>query len=269
MHQPHTQLSEAISTRTRHVAQRFTDAAQHYDGHAHIQKRVASNLWTWAKTFLEQAPPEACLDIGSGTGFLTAHLLKAYPDTPIHVIDTSQGMLDELKKKHPHANLVSHCGNGETFHLCPWALDIPKSSIAFSNLCIQWFDQPAQALASWLHVADKIVLSVLLDGSFEAWRAAHHSTHQACGLQKLPSLAEFDEALQHIQATGEFRLEHKVENLVDVHPDGLSFVRSLRAIGADTPRPGHRPARLRPVLESLGSDCAMNYRVAYYFLERT
>ena len=61
---------------------------------------------------------------------------------------------------------------------------------------------------------------------------------------------------------------HHTKNFLDHHPDGLSFARSLRAIGADQPRVNHTPVNLRKVISALGEACTMNYHIGFYYLER-
>lgn len=207
------------------------------------------------------------MDVGSGTGFLTEHLLARYPNTTTHAIDLAQGMLDELKRKHPNANLKTHCLNGED--LAVEKLWVPNHSLLMSGMCAQWFVDLEGAIRKWLSVSNTVAFSILLDGSFQAWQAAHDEASQPCGLRILPT----GQHLQHIIQTliGEglvARCAKHTKEFLDHHTDGLSFARSLRAIGADTPRHNHRPANLRKVIHALGEACTLNYNLGFYCLER-
>ena len=72
------------------VASRFSAAADSYDRHAGIQSRVASRL----TGLLANRPViKSILEIGCGTGLLTAKLAKKFPLAAICATDISKGMI--------------------------------------------------------------------------------------------------------------------------------------------------------------------------------
>lgn len=247
---------------------RFSGAAQQYDHHARVQKHAAAHLWHWVQPKLNpEHPPLACIDVGSGTGFLTEHLLTRFPHTPIHAVDIAPGMLSELARKHPTPQLKTHLLNGE--ELAVEKLWVPSHSLLVSSMCAQWFNDLEDAIRKWLSVSNTLAFSVLLDGSFQAWHAAHRDTDQACGLRALPTAETMQGIVQTLAAEGLVaQHQHHNKDFLDHHPDGLSFARSLRAIGADMPRTHHRPANLRKVVHALGEACTMNYHIGFYWLQR-
>ncbi|HEX4856110.1 MAG TPA: hypothetical protein VFV28_04815, partial [Limnobacter sp.] len=94
-------------------------------------------------------------------------------------------------------------------------------------------------------------------------------TAQKSGLRQLPTLEQLQIIMQRLAAEGlAANTAHHVKAFLDHHPDGLSFARSLRAIGADQPRPNHKPVNLRKVISALGEACTMNYQIGFYYLER-
>ena len=253
---------------TQPISARFSQAARQYDQHAPLQKQVAYDLFHWANRQLSAGyRPKSCLDIGSGTGFLTTHLLNHYPDTPTHAIDQAPGMLAELVRKHPTPRLTTQCLDGET--LTPEQLNLPKPTLLMSSMCAQWFNTLEHALRNWLNLADTLAFSILLNNSFEAWHTAHTQSKQPCGLHPLPSHTHIEGILQQFTQQGLVaHCNSHTHTYQEQHPNGLSFARSLRAIGADTPQPNHRPANLRPVLSRLKTGCTMNYHIGFYYVER-
>ncbi len=250
------------------ATRRFSDAARDYDHHARVQKHSAQHLCQWLDQILPaDFKPKACVDVGSGTGFLTDHLLTKFPESAVHAVDLAQGMLTELKRKYPTERLHTHLLNGE--ELAVEHLWIPNQSLLISGMCAQWFNNIEEAIRRWLSVSNTVAFSVLLDGSFQAWEVAHEETGQTSGLRKLPSNDELQDVLHTLAAEGLVaNTSHHTKNFLDHHPNGLSFARSLRAIGADQPRTNHKPVNLRKVISALGNACTMNYRIGFYCLER-
>jgi malonyl-CoA O-methyltransferase len=251
------------------ISAQFSKAATQYDQHAPIQQQVANDLWAWAQPLLPNPfTPQHCVDVGCGTGFLTQHLLSHYPNTPVHAVDMAQGMLNTVQNKHPSPHLHTHQLNGET--LTPEQLRTQTPCLLASSMCAQWFQNLDQALHHWLNTANIVVFSVLLHPSFDAWRQAHTQAQQPCGLRQLPTHEHILSLIEQCQAQG---LLHQHKHLqgtyLEHHPDGLSFARSLRAIGAHTPHPAHKPANLRPVLAQLKNGCTLNYQLGFYCLERS
>ena len=207
--------------------------------------------------------------MGSGTGFLTAQLLSQYPGTVVHAVDMAQGMLNQLALKIPNTDqLQLHLLDGEQLERAHFRL-APKSLLV-SGMCAQWFNELGATLERWLSISDTVAFSILLDGSFQAWVAAHRATGQNCGLRKLPSTAQLEQELAKLHAQGLYsRVVHHRKDFLDHHTDGLSFARSLRAIGADLPKANHKPASLRRVIEHLGEGCTINYNIGFYLLQRS
>lgn len=257
----HLEIPQATATR-------FSSAARDYDQHARIQKHAALHLCNWLDQMLpENFAPKACVDVGSGTGFLTEYLLNKFPQRPVHAVDLAKGMLTELERKCPNTHLHTHQLDGET--LSVEHLWIPSQSLLVSGMCAQWFSQIEEAIRRWLSVSNTVAFSVLQDGSFQAWHAAHEESQQTCGLQPLPNSEQMHGMLDTFVKEGlVVNAAQHTKEFLDHHPDGLSFARSLRAIGADMPRKNHNPVNLRKVIAALGDGCTMNYQIGFYYLER-
>lgn len=250
------------------ASRRFSDAARDYDHHARVQKHSAQHLCQWLDQMLPaNFNPKACVDVGSGTGFLTEYLLNKFPESAVHAVDLAQGMLTELTRKYPTERLHTHLLNGE--ELAVEHLWIPNHSLLISGMCAQWFGNIEEAIRRWLSVSNTVAFSVLLDGSFQAWEVAHEDTGQTSGLRPLPRDDDLQDIMKALVAEGiAASTAHHTKNFLDHHPDGLSFARSLRAIGADQPRINHTPVNLRKVISALGEACTMNYHIGFYYLER-
>lgn len=249
-------------------ARRFSKAAAQYPHHARVQQRAAQHLWQWAKPALADTPaPKACVDVGCGTGTLTRLVMDSLPGVPMHAVDIAPGMLQALRDNVPSdAPLHTHLLDGETLSL--EQLWIPTQSLLVSNMCAQWFNDLDAAVRRWLTVSDTLAFSVLLDDSFTVWKDAHTTCDQPCNLRRLPTRPEIDQLLNGLRSEGlaQHTALHTHEFL-DQHPNGLSFARGLRAIGADVGQTG-QPAQLWRVLSHLNQPCTFNYHLAFVLIQR-
>jgi trans-aconitate methyltransferase len=78
--------------------------------------------------------PLRVLDLGAGTGLFAALLLARYPDATVHLLDASQGMLEEARQRFGGDPAVSYAlGDMATADISgPWALVI--SALAIHHL---------------------------------------------------------------------------------------------------------------------------------------
>jgi malonyl-CoA O-methyltransferase len=252
-------------------SKRFSGAAKQYDDHARVQRQSSQFLWSWLSQLLpNEFEPKACLDIGCGTGYMTQLLLEHYPYATVHAIDIAPGMLEHIQSTWGRGftdRLHTHLMDGEQLAL--EHLWVPNNSLTVSNMCAQWFKNLDQTLRGWLSVSNTVVFSVLLEGSFAAWKQAHLDAGEICGLRSLPCFDEIQTLLKHFETEGLCIETHSFQKeYLEQHSGGLSFARSLRAIGADTPEQHHKPVKLRKVITHLGDVCTLNHRIGYFFLRR-
>jgi malonyl-CoA O-methyltransferase len=215
----------------------FDRAGPRYDAAAALQARVATELLSRLETFAFE--PAAVLDLGAGTGRVTAELRRRYPRARLIALDLSLGMLKEARR---HQRLWRRfarvCADAQRLPLAPGSVDL-----VFSNLMLQWCQPPDAALAE--------VRRVLKPGGFFAF-----STFGPDTLKELRAAWAEADALTHVNR---FIDLHDVgdavsraglaEPVLDVdrieltYPDTLSLMRDLNAIGAHNVTAG-RPRSL-------------------------
>jgi tRNA (cmo5U34)-methyltransferase len=83
-----------------HIRQAFNRFAQDYDAQREYvipEMREYYGAAVWA---MEAASPTpAILDVGAGTGLLSAYLLEKFPDARLTLMDISEKMLDQARKR--------------------------------------------------------------------------------------------------------------------------------------------------------------------------
>lgn len=255
---------------TTEAAQRFARAAANYERAAQVQREVAVRFDAWLGECGAGAAdiPRRIAEIGCGTGFL-AHCLRArFPQASLHCTDLAAEMLEQCRLA-LHADHNAG-GEGISFAVCDGrtAVFSPRPDWIVSSMCFQWFDDLDAALRHHLGQCKMLAFSLLLDGSFGRWRAAHHAANVEPGLRSLPSHESMQELIDTLRAAGCVSRVRMHRLCIDEqHADGLSFARALRAIGADAPHPAHRPANLWPVLRQLEEGFTANYEIGFYRIE--
>jgi malonyl-CoA O-methyltransferase len=243
----------------RAAAERFSIAAERYEQAAHIQKQAASLFDAWLAE-LDLDAPQHIAEIGCGTGLLTHLLRERFPHALLHATDLAPAMIDYCRHKFRADELVRYAvcdGRDARFDPAPdWIV---------SAMCFQWLHPLRSVLLHHLAQGKILAFSLVLDGSFSAWRSAHARAGADHGLRRCP---DFDALLMQCHGVGAARVHAQRIILTESHADGLAFARSLRAIGADQPRDNHHPANLRPVLRQLQNGCDANYEIGFFCIER-
>ena len=232
------------------VADSFGRAA-HYDAHAAVQRIVAEKL---ADRILSLPLPEAArvLEIGCGTGFLGLQLVDRMPQARWLMTDIAPAMIERARQRlGDRPNLAFAAMDGEHPDVAG------RFDLICSSLSFQWFGDLPAAIARLrrrLSPGGMLVFTTLAEDSFFEWRRAHGDL--AAGTRDYPSA-------QMLAAMG---LEVAIETIPMAHKSAREFLRSVKGIGAGTPRSGHRPltpAELRAVMGRFeAKGCVASYMVA-------
>jgi len=239
--------------RKHRVAAAFAAAATTYDSAAEAQDRAAAALA--ARVLAAGLPPSPrVLEIGCGTGLLTRRLLPVLGGRWL-VTDLAEAMVAAAREALPGAAAEFRVMDGEHPNAPPGGFDL-----VVSNLAAQWFGDlgaALRALRRCLAPNGRMMLTTLGAGSFAEWRAAHSGLGLACGTQAYPAAEQLADMLDPGARV-------IAEPIAVRYADGRAFVGALKAIGAATPAPGHRPLKpgeLKRVLAALGAPATITYEV--------
>lgn len=240
------------------VVQRFNAAARTYDAHSAAQRHAARRLAERLVTL--GLPPRArILEIGCGTGHLTELLLLHLPGAAILASDIAPAMVTACRARlaqRPRPIGFAVMAGSQPAAAGPFDL-------VCGNLVAQWFDDLPRALlrlAALLAPGGVLLLSLPGQDTFREWRLAHEAHGLTPGARPMPSR----EACLAALPPGDNQIES--ERWSARYADGLDFLRTLRAIGADTPASGHAPltaGQLRRVLATLGPQPSLSYQFLY------
>ena len=241
-------------------------SARDYDRNARVQHDVARDL---AKRIAALDLPDnpRILEIGCGTGFLTRALIDAGIGGEWLVTDIAPAMIDRCKAR---------VGEGpcRRFGVMDGEYGLPETGeydLVCSSLAMQWFDDQGMGLARMLRTlrpGGHCLFATLGAGTFAQWRAAHEAQGLEAGTRHFAPVAEL-EAMNMDARVGDLVIQNRVED----HADALAFLRSLRAIGAGTPQPSHRPlgpAEMRRVMARFEQQgAAVTYEVVIGHFRRS
>lgn len=93
------QVPQVIDIDKERVRRNFNRYATQYDHYAVVQRWMGDELLRYIHEALWYEPPRRILEIGCGTGALTAQLLDRFPEAQLTVLDLSDRMIEETRKR--------------------------------------------------------------------------------------------------------------------------------------------------------------------------
>lgn len=232
------------------LARHFGRAAPGYEHHARVQARAAQALVEAARGRLRVAGPRV-LDVGCGTGLLTARLLDAWPGAELLALDLAEGMV--------RAAAFRLVGRPVRFAVGDIEAGFPKErfELVASSMALQWVNDPAAVLrgaAGCLTADGLLAVAVPVEGTLKELRAAYAAAADDLGLSnwRHPGL-EFQEAGRWEEwVRGSFRdVEMQEEVVVERHPDALAVLEAIRGVGGNDCAGGAGPAAVRLLRRAL------------------
>jgi len=125
----------------REVRRAFGRAAAGYDAAAELQQRVRGELLE--RLDLVRIDPSAVLDLGAGTGHAALALKRRYPKAQVVALDLAESMLREAGRRQTLIRRFRRvCADAACLPFRPASFDI-----VFSNLMLQWCDDPDRVFA--------------------------------------------------------------------------------------------------------------------------
>jgi malonyl-CoA O-methyltransferase len=215
----------------------FDRAGGTYESAAQLQARVAQELLTRLDTFGFE--PRVVLDLGAGTGRVTAELKRRYPRAQVLALDLSFGMLKAARHNlRLWRRFARVCADAQRLPLKGASVDL-----VFSSLMLQWCQPLDAALAEVRRVlkaegffAFSTFGPATLQELRRAWAAADDYNH----VNHFIDVHDVGDALVRAGFT-EPVLD--VDRLELLYPDALALMRDLKAIGAHNVTAG-RPRTL-------------------------
>jgi malonyl-CoA O-methyltransferase len=204
----------------------FTRAAADYEQTAVLQRQVGDLLLE--RLQVVTGTPARVLDVGAGTGRLTALIKKRFPKSEVIALDLSTGMLRQARR---------HAGWWRPFRRVAGdaqALPFADASIDLlvSNLCLQWCGDLKSALYEFRRVLKPggwLLFTSFGPDTLKELRAAWGAADQRAHVHVFLDMHDVGDA---VLAQGFVDPMFDVERFVLTYADARTLMRELKAIGA-------------------------------------
>ena len=216
------------------IRRNFDRAAGGYDQVAVLQQTVGERLLD--RLNVVRLQPARILDLGSGTGRLSAQLAQRYDPARVVQLDLSYNMLKQSSRNRK-------C-TGENCLLCADAENLPIADecveFAFSNLMFQWVTRLDRALAEIYRTL--LPGGLLLFSTFgpdslvelrESWSGVDDHVH----VNAFTDMHDLGDALVR---AGFVDPVMETETFTLVYDDGRALMRELKSLGAGNVNTGRR-----------------------------
>lgn len=223
----------------RQVGRAFSRAATRYDEAAALQRevgdRLAESLPYYEDKALGSRTPGVVLDVGCGTGHLTARVQQRWPKAQVIGLDLAPGMAREAQRRlSARRGLLDFARRPSIVRADAVALPLREASVdvIVSNLCLQWVEDLDAVFAGFRRVLKPdglLLVSTFGLQTLMELREAFSQADDAPHVSPFVDIARFGDALV---AAG-FRdpvLDRDVFRLAQ--PDLASIMRELRTLGA-------------------------------------
>ena len=250
-------MRDALALDKRLVRRSFERAAATYDMAAVLQNEVCRRMLE--RLDYIRLAPKAVLDAGSGTGNAVAGLAGRYPGARMIALDLALGMVRRARARRPWwrrvtgrgARLAAVCGDIEQLPLAAGS-----AGMVWSNLTLQWVNEPQQAFAEMHRVLEPgglLMFSTFGPDTLKELRAAFPGADPHTHVNRFIDMHDIGDRLI---ACGYADPVMDMEIVTLTYPDVRSLMRELKSIGARNMTRG-RPAGLGSRL--LLDEVAKNY----------
>lgn len=210
----------------RAVAASFGAASATYEAAAVLQAQVREEMLT--RLTLLPAPPQAVLDLGTGTGLGALAIKRLFPRARVTAADIAAPMLQLARRRSRFWRRI-HCVEADAREL-PFADG--SFDLVFSNLMLQWLQPPDSALAQMRRVLRPGGLLLLSSFGPEtlhelraAWRAADEGVH-------VNGFIDVHDLGSALQRAGFLEPVLDVDRHLRHYPDARALMRELKSLGA-------------------------------------
>jgi malonyl-CoA O-methyltransferase len=260
------------------LAQQFSAAAERYDEWATAQAEIARRLM---RQLPREFAPALMVELGCGTGLLSAQLLGRYPAARLVGIDLADGMVEHCCRSFQAAcGVPSPRARFVTGDVEDRAMLVPGAGLIASSCVAQWFADLPATLAMWaqaLAPGGLMAFACLVEGSFCELESAYY---EAAGRGFRGLCLPAPEALPALfHGCGLRTVTCAQDAVMARYASARAALRSFQEIGADFQgQPGREalgPAALRRLLAAYDrqSDAqgmvTVTHRVQYVIAERS
>ncbi len=233
-------MDNGLALDKRLMRRAFEQAAAGYDAAAVLQHEVCRRMLSRLDFVTLQ--PAAILDAGCGTGNVIAALRARYPRAVLYALDIAAGMVRQARARMPWwqralgRGVVPVCGDLEELPLRTAAVDL-----VWSNLALQWVNEPPRAMAQLRRVlapGGLLMFSTFGPDTLKELRAAYAGADRYTHVNRFIDMHDLGDMLVH---AGFADPVMDMEYITLTYADVRAVMRDLKAIGAHNVTAGRQP----------------------------
>lgn len=228
------------------IASSFSKAAVSYDLCAHLQRQVGRRLMAGLPAGLK---PQTMVDMGCGTGQLTAELAERFPEALCLGIDLAQGMLEFASRQ--ESTVLWFCADAESPALMGQSVDL-----IYSNFTFQWCHHLHQLMSEQFRLLRSggwLAFTTVGPQSLLELRRAWGRVDDRVHVNRFAPLETIEEALV---CAGFDIVDWRTEMTTRHYPQLTDLTGELKGLGAHNVNAGRHTGLT-------GKNCIARFRQAY------
>lgn len=185
--------------------------------------------------------PQRILELGCGTGRLTARLRQHWPQAEIQAIDVAESMLPIARERVPDAHFI--LADAESY------APVGQFDLVISNATAQWFADPAGSLARF--PCQQLAFSTFTANTFCELRNCFAAAGEQDRILPMPTAGHWRALAAQLGTIENYELRNEQRQFASVH----KFVDTIRRSGAANAYAAKplRPSRWREVVQDYES----------------
>jgi malonyl-CoA O-methyltransferase len=233
-------VNNELALDKRLLRRAFEKAAAGYDAAAVLQHEVCRRMLSRLDYIKHR--PAAVLDAGTGTGNVIAALRTRYPHAALYALDIALAMVERVRSAVPwwqrvrRRGVLPVCGDIEQLPLRNAAV-----GMVWSNLALQWVNEPPRAFAEFRRVlapGGLLMFSTFGPDTLKELRAAYAGADRYTHVNRFVDMHDLGDMLVH---AGFAAPVMDMEYMTLTYAGVRALMRDLKAIGAHNVTAGRRP----------------------------
>jgi malonyl-CoA O-methyltransferase len=208
----------------------FEQVARRYDEHAVLQHEVGRRMIE--RLDLIRLQPRHVTDIGCGTGRATVALAQRYSGAQVVAVDLATAMLLHARQRLPlrlrwQRRFHYVCADAECLPLADACTDM-----VFSNLTLQWCNEPDRAFREFHRIATPGGLVMFSTFGPDTLKELRDSWRQVDNLTHVNLFMDMHDVGDALVRCGFVNPVMDVEHFTLTYPDVYQLMRDLKGLGA-------------------------------------